>query len=1553
MHTHRTNVFPLLWSLVIILALSGLSIDGSAQTVEFSYPDKLFGGRYTFTPSADEIMVRLADRSDRRALVADAELLAANQNLDIVRAEGIETQRFVVLRVGADRSVSAALGALRGHPDVARAYPALLNDDGTNRYFLPDQVVVQFDPGLSETGMLTAISRLGSEIVIDHWTPGFYTVSVPAGRDVFDHVRAFIDLPDVQFAELSTLSFNDESYVPNDPLYANQWGMKNTGAGFYTNDADGDVEEAWDIERGNPNVIVAVIDTGVDWDHPDLQPNILQNLGEDADNDGQTMIWNGANWVMDPGDLNGIDNDGNGRIDDLFGWDFRSNDNNPNPTTSAHGTACAGLVAATGNNSTGVAGVAHNCRIMPLRVNLSSGVNQNRADAINYAVGEAGNYAAMVVSCSWICSSGSTISVQNAVINARNAGVLPVFAAGNANGAVNFPASLNAAMAIAATSPCDERKNPASCDGENNWGSNFGNPLSIGAPGVLMQTTDIAGAGGYTGGNYTATFNGTSSACPFTAGAVALLHSEAIELTGTALTPNDAQRLLEDSAEQVGGYAYPGGFSQQLGNGRINVNLALQLLVAENLVELLPPPVDVALSIDRSFSMVGDNILAAENAAAQVVRLLDVGDRIAVTSYSGGADPGGLPDWPAWTDFATIEIINEGTKNAAIAAIETGGDVYNLTAIGEGMKKARNELFAAIPAQYPQSIILLSDGINTDGPDPLSILPLPAPQPKIFTIGFGSFADELTLQGIATATGGQYFFAGTSGSKVTGGILPLIQTYQLSLLNATERQALDWINGQMRVPGEDRYEFLVDTSVDQILISLLWGYLDPEAFFLLLVDPAGNTYDMSSDEWVGDETVSAYRINRPEPGNWLALVIREGQGEGSGYYHLNLACSSRVQSSLSLVSHGFGEPMLAKLRLVQLMGDVGVAPIRGADVPAVLTFPNGETTQLLLNDQGFDGDETPDDGIYCATIQNTFGNGSYVVETTAFGQTLDNFPFTRYDLATAVLNREEEPAPPLFILPHIQELTGLVVELPILVTQWVDPWDIVQLELGFVYDPEVIQFVGFEQQNGTMMENWFAEVEDLGDAVILHGEGEPLHGEGLLARLQFKMVGELGATTPLAFNLMELRDSSGNNVPAEGNTGSATVGSPLPDRTPVLYPVFSGWSLRSLPVVLAPDETLEEQLPGIQEALLWQNEEYSPTDNPGAGDGLWMFYGGPDTNELLIGDALGSYSRIYPAGWALLGGLFDESVVPVVEPASAEASMFRYLPDRGYLPAVQIDPGQGVWFHAAVPFTVTVDANVEKWVPTGEKDLAQAELTATGEQVEGVPSVNHVVIGGGVSESVQQPYPPAPPAYTTLLRLLDTADPTWHLYSDIRTEDAIDDGGVVWFLDLRPGGNTGGSGTTIGWSPDALRQIADVTWRLHEGLGTAGPVVVDDMRDVGAFSVAGSDQQQFTIAIGGISPVDDEVMPKAFALRGNHPNPFNPMTTIRYEVPKAGHVRIDVFDLRGLRVATLVDRVVQPGSHSVVWDGRDRGGANLPSGEYFSRLTADGVSFTGRMTLLK
>ena len=341
----------------------------------------------------------------------------------------------------------------------------------------------------------------------------------------------------------------------NDSFFTSQWAIKNQGYWGGTMGADMKVEPAWDIATGN-GIKVAIIDEGVDLTHPDLQANLLT------------------------------------------GFDATGNSSNGAPSgNDAHGTACAGIVAAIANNTIGIAGVAHNCRVIPVRIAYSNGFpfgDARRkwitadtwiANGINWSW----QNGADVLSNSWGGGSySSTIAtaVTNAVTNGRSGkGCVVLFASGNANGAVSFPATLANVIAVGASSMCDERKSPISCDGEL-WGGNYGSGLDVMAPGVNIYTTDIHGSAGYNSGDYRANFNGTSSACPNAAGVIALVLSANPNLTG-----QQARDILETTCDKVGGYTYAssvagqpnGTWSNDAGYGRINAATALCKALVNNL----------------------------------------------------------------------------------------------------------------------------------------------------------------------------------------------------------------------------------------------------------------------------------------------------------------------------------------------------------------------------------------------------------------------------------------------------------------------------------------------------------------------------------------------------------------------------------------------------------------------------------------------------------------------------------------------------------------------------------------------------------------------------------------------------------------------------------------------------------------------------------------------------------------------------------------------------------------------------------------------------------
>ncbi|MBF0297086.1 MAG: S8 family serine peptidase [Oligoflexia bacterium] len=311
-----------------------------------------------------------------------------------------------------------------------------------------------------------------------------------------------------------------------DPKFTNQWGMKDIG-----------VLEAHKITKGSPDMIVAVIDTGVDYTHEDLVANIWKNNREmGLDTDGKDKS------------SNGIDDDGNGYIDDVIGWDFVQNDNKPFDLTTSiwemimgggnpgHGTHCAGNVAAHSDNSLGIIGVAPNVRIMPLRF-LSEKGEGSTADAlkaIQYAIAN----GARVLSNSWgsegeDSSEGQTNQALRDVITyAGTKGVLFIAAAGNGHNGVGYDNDADAKPGYPASYDMENIISVAAIDLNNNLGSfsNWGKKsVDLAAPGVRVYSTvpgniyndvvlDFMGTTVY--------WDGTSMAAPHVSGAAALYWSK-------------------------------------------------------------------------------------------------------------------------------------------------------------------------------------------------------------------------------------------------------------------------------------------------------------------------------------------------------------------------------------------------------------------------------------------------------------------------------------------------------------------------------------------------------------------------------------------------------------------------------------------------------------------------------------------------------------------------------------------------------------------------------------------------------------------------------------------------------------------------------------------------------------------------------------------------------------------------------------------------------------------------------------------------------------------
>jgi hypothetical protein len=345
----------------------------------------------------------------------------------------------------------------------------------------PGRVIVKFKKG--------AFKNFGLKTIKHFRLFDAYVYEVPAGETAKSLVKKLSSDASVKYAELDYKQFV-LSTVPNDALFDQLWGLHNTGQTGGTAGADIHAPEAWDYTTGSSNVVVAVIDTGVDYKHPDLAANIWTNPGEI------------------PGD--GIDNDGNGYIDDVHGINAITGSGDPMDDNS-HGTHVSGTIGAEGNNGIGVTGVCWNVKIMGLKF-LDSGGSGYTSDAIScieYAIDKGAN----VMSNSW-GGGGYSQALKDAIEAAKNSGILFIAAAGNAgsdNDALpSYPASYDNdnIIAVAATDHNDRLA------GFSSYGLNS---VDVAAPGVNILST-IPG-GGYD------SYSGTSMATPYVSGLAALLMS--------------------------------------------------------------------------------------------------------------------------------------------------------------------------------------------------------------------------------------------------------------------------------------------------------------------------------------------------------------------------------------------------------------------------------------------------------------------------------------------------------------------------------------------------------------------------------------------------------------------------------------------------------------------------------------------------------------------------------------------------------------------------------------------------------------------------------------------------------------------------------------------------------------------------------------------------------------------------------------------------------------------------------------------------------------------
>lgn len=547
---------PLFRSLVrglSALAIFLLPFAGNAAGKFYHYtPD----GKTFFELSDQKILVKF---SSQISFEKQARILSGEPLLRPLTKEMVMPAPKVVLaelkKGTPEKEILALIDRLQALPETEYANPFLVYSDGTLEAAQDIVAVKLRDRGDFST--MEEMVKRNRAIIKEQYKYDpllfFIQVNKQSSAKALELANQFAESGKFATSEPDMLKLLKPFYVPNDTYYNYQWSINNTGSSIQysgTAGADMKVQTAWEISRGSSSIKVAIIDEGVDLNHADLLANMLPGF------DGTGLGSNGGPSGND-----------------------------------AHGTNCAGIVAAVGNNNLGTAGIAHLCKIIPVRIAYSNTAgnwvttNAQIGTSIDWAWNQGG---ADVLSNSWGGGSSSTLindPITRATTQGRGGLGAPVlFAAGNANGANTYPATLTNVISVIAMSMCNQRKSTTSCDGETWWGSNYGTGADVAAPGVKIYSTDISGSAGYNtaagvAGDYFATFNGTSSATPNTSGVMALILS-----VNPSLTMTQARQILESSCDKVGGYTYNSGVSGQpngtwsndLGYGRVNALTALQ-----------------------------------------------------------------------------------------------------------------------------------------------------------------------------------------------------------------------------------------------------------------------------------------------------------------------------------------------------------------------------------------------------------------------------------------------------------------------------------------------------------------------------------------------------------------------------------------------------------------------------------------------------------------------------------------------------------------------------------------------------------------------------------------------------------------------------------------------------------------------------------------------------------------------------------------------------------------------------------------------------------------
>jgi subtilisin family serine protease len=587
--------------------------------------------------------------------------------------------------------------------------------------YVSDEIIVKFREGVDEYQKDLARFRVsGTRKKIFKVIHGLEVVKLSRGVSVKEAIDLLRQDPEVLYAEPNYI-LRTTTLTPNDTRFGEMWGLNNVGQSGGTPDADIDAPEAWDHTTGSSDVIVAVIDSGVDYNHPDLSANMFRNTA-DCNN-------------------NGIDDDGNGFVDDCFGIDTRNHDSDPMDDNN-HGTHVAGTIGAVGNNNRGVVGINWNVQIMACKfVNASgSGTTDDAIDCLEYVkTMKDRGFNIIATSNSW---GGGDFSqaLADAIESQRQSGMLFITAAGNGN---FFGLGLNNDQTP--FYPCNYYLPNVICvasttrtDGRSSF-SNYGRrTVHIGAPGSEILST--------VRGNSYSSLSGTSMATPHVTGVAALLKAQ---------DPSRDWRTLKNLI--LSGGDNTSSLTNTISQKRLNANGALSCSSSTVLSRLRPitniingsvgQPIDLAALHINCGNPNGDIVLTVDP-TGESVTLVDDGatasDQVEDDGiYSGQWTPSShgtftltFPDGDTIT--VTVTEVNSITPNP----IDLASPPASFTITGSGFA---NLGFGLSVVNFTRNGTLIAQARATSGNSTTLTVPFPTTQGVFGTLP-GLSAGPVTVQ---------------------------------------------------------------------------------------------------------------------------------------------------------------------------------------------------------------------------------------------------------------------------------------------------------------------------------------------------------------------------------------------------------------------------------------------------------------------------------------------------------------------------------------------------------------------------------------------------------------------------------------------------------------------------------------------------------------------------------------------------------------------------------------------------------------------------------------